>query len=395
VAARRNSLTRFADAWYALRDRLLSDPATQRLLSAFWLTRLVARRRARQVFDLCAGFVYSQVLLACVRLKVFERLRAGPMELAALAPALDLTPDSARRLLDAAVSLELLADRGDGRYGLGRHGAALLGNPAAVAMVEHHALVYRDLADPVALLRGTHPPTELSRYWAYASSGVPGGLGAGAVAAYSDLMSASQALVADEVLSAYPLARHRVLLDVGGGDGTFLSTVAARHPQLRCILFDLPAVAERAQRRFVTADLADRVRAVGGDFARDALPTGADVVSFVRVLHDHDDPTVLALLEAAWAALPPDGHVLIAEPFAGTSGAEPVGAAYFGFYLLAMGHGRARTVGELAALLHRAGFEHLRQCNTAQPLQTGVLVARRAGKKNCQLKLTTPTVRVS
>ena len=42
-------------------------------------------------------------------------------------------------------------------------------------------------------------------------------------------MAASQPLVAQEVLDAYPLARHRCLLDVGGGDGAFLAAAAARY----------------------------------------------------------------------------------------------------------------------------------------------------------------------
>ena len=42
-------------------------------------------------------------------------------------------------------------------------------------------------------------------------------------------------------------------------------------------------------------------------------------------------------------ALPADGTLLLAEPMAGSRGAEPVGDAYFGFYLLAMGSGRPRT----------------------------------------------------
>ena len=37
---------------------------------------------------------------------------------------------------------------------LGPLGAAMVGNPGVAAMVEHHALLYADLADPVALLRG-------------------------------------------------------------------------------------------------------------------------------------------------------------------------------------------------------------------------------------------------
>ena len=45
------------------------------------------------------------------------------------------------------------------------------------------------------------------------------------------------------------------------------------------------------------------------------------------------------------AALPPGGTLLLAEPMAGTPGAEPVGDAYFGFYLLAMGSGRPAHAG--------------------------------------------------
>ena len=33
----------------------------------------------------------------------------------------------------------------------------------------------------------------------------------------------------------------------------------------------------------------------GGDFLADPLPRGADVVSLIRVVHDHDDDAVLKL----------------------------------------------------------------------------------------------------
>jgi demethylspheroidene O-methyltransferase len=61
---------------------------------------------------------------------------------------------------------------------------------------------------------------------------------------------------------------------------------------------------------------------------------------------------------------------------AGVAGAEPIGDAYFGFYLLAMGRGRARTPVELEALLRAAGFDRVERVPTRQPLQTGLLVAR-------------------
>jgi demethylspheroidene O-methyltransferase len=89
------------------------------------------------------------------------------------------------------------------------------------------------------------------------------------------------------------------------------------------MLFDLPAVAARAEARFAAAGLG--ARAVGGDFARDALPTGADIATLVRVIHDHDDVTVRRILAAARAALPAGGTLLLAEPMAATRGAEATG----------------------------------------------------------------------
>lgn len=364
-------------SWRTLRDRWLAHPGFRRWASRFVLTRPVARRRARELFDLVAGFVYSQVLLACVRLKVFDLLAEGPLTPAAAASRLGLDETAAERLLEAAASLRLTERRGAGRYGLGPLGATMVGNGALEAMVEHHAALYADLADPVALLRGERTEAALARCWPYAGADVPAAASPGQVAGYSALMTASQPLVADEILDAYPLAGHRCLLDVGGGEGGFLAAAARRTPALRLMLFDLPAVADRARQRLAAAGLDDRAETIGGDFLRDPLPLGADVISLVRVVHDHDDAAALHLVRAAFAALPPGGTLLLAEPMAGTAGAEPMGAAYFGFYLLAMGSGRPRSAAELGALLGAAGFTGVRTRATGVPLQASLLVARR------------------
>lgn len=364
------------DAWFAWRNRLLASPGFQRLAARFPLTRPVARQRAQALFDLVAGFVYSQVLLACVRLRVFELLQPGPLPAAEIARRVGLPLEGTERLLAAAGALGLLEPRGTG-WGLGIHGAALLGNPGVAAMIEHHASLYADLADPVALLRQPQAGrTELSRFWAYADPGAAGQVAPERASPYSALMSASQPLVAEEILSAYPLHRHRMLLDVGGGEGGFLAAAAARAPRLKLMLFDLPAVAERARSRLEGLGLAPRAAVVGGDFQRDPLPQGADVISLVRVVHDHDDPVAMTLLRAAHRALPPGGSLLLAEPLARTPGAASMGDAYFGIYLLAMGQGKPRSAEQLSGMLQAAGFEKVRRLPTHLPLQTSVLHAR-------------------
>lgn len=352
------------------RDRLLASAGFQRWAQRFALTRPLARRSTRALFDIVAGFVYSQVLVACVKLQLFELLRAGPLPTATIAARVALSPEAAERLLLAAASLGLLERRGANRYGLGPLGAAMLGNPGVTAMVTHHATLYADLADPVALLRG-EAKAGLAGYWPYAGAERPQDLGAADVADYSALMAASQGFIAGEVLDAYDFSRHHAVLDIGGGEGAFLAAVAARHPRIGLNLFDLPAVADRARAR-----LPARAHIVGGSFLSDALPIGADLITLVRVLHDHDDDVVATILRAARAALPAGGTLLIAEPMAGTRQAEPVGAAYFGFYLLAMGTGRARSPAELGAMLQKAGFTAPRLVPTHTPLLTRVLVAQ-------------------
>jgi demethylspheroidene O-methyltransferase len=349
--------------WY---DRLLADSGFQRWSARFPLTRPVARREARALFDICAGFTYSQVLAACVELDVFGRVAATPMRLEALALFCEVPQPAMRMLVDAAISLRLLKLR-KGLVRLGALGAAMRGNPGIAAMVEHHRLFYADIADPVALLRG-QIETRLSRFWPYNH-------GAGETAAYSALMAATQPMIAREILDGYDFSRHRTILDIGGGDGSFLRQVALKTPASELQLFDLPEVAAVARSRFTQAGLQTRASVFGGDFTKDELPQGASLVTLVRILHDHNDAKVLQLLRAIRAMLPERGVVLIAEPFAGTAGAQPVGAAYFGFYLQAMGSGRARRADEIKELLTQAGFSRLRHLQTGQPLLTGLMIA--------------------
>jgi demethylspheroidene O-methyltransferase len=363
------------DRLRGLREALAARPGFRRWAARFPLTRPLARRHARALFDLCAGFVYTQVLLACVRLRVFAILVEAPLATPALAARLALTAEATERLMAAAASLRLVAQRRDGAWTLGPLGAAMVGNDGIAAMVEHHAMLYADLADPVALLRRPRGGTALAGYWAYAGAEAPGAVEAARVRDYTALMAASQPMVAEEVLAAYRFDRHAHILDVGGGSGAFLCAVAQAAPRSGLMLFDLPAVAEAARERMAAAGLGGRAAVHGGDFTRDALPAGADLVTLVRILHDHDDAIAQDLLRRVHAALPPGGRVLIAEPMAGTPGAEPMGEAYFGFYLLAMGRGRPRRAEEIMRMLAEAGFVQARRLRTATPLLTQVLVA--------------------
>lgn len=349
----------------------------QRWAARFPLTRRIARRDGEAIFDLVAGFVHSQVLHALVKLGVLRLLAHGEMPADALSRKIGLAPERARALLRAGVALGLLKQRRGGTFGLTRKGAAIPGVPGLEAMILHHGAFFRDMGDPVNVLRGGK--TELAEFWPYV-------FGAGAVddpdtaARYSRLMADSQILVAEETLACLSLKGVRHIMDVGGGTGAFLAAVLRHEPGLEGTLLDLPQVVSGAPPRFRAEGLLNRVTIHPASFRDDPLPKGADAISLVRVLYDHDDDTVRALLSAIHGALPAGGRLIVSEPMTGGDAPTRAGDVYFAFYTMAMGTGRARSAGEISALLEQAGYADVRHVSTHRPFVTSVVEARKPDK---------------
>ena len=365
------------DRLYILKDKLIANSRFQNTVAKIPFLRGIAKKRANQLFDVVAGFVYTQILLACIRLNIFNQLKDGPLTLEAIKNECGLERAPLKQLLDAAVSIHLLEIRANHRYGLGKLGAPLVGNSALAAMIEHHSVLYEDLRDPLLLLSGKLKSKKLEKFWPYVSNDLEDQESLKdqeRVKDYSDLMSASLPLVADQVLGAYDFSRHRCLLDIGGGQGTFLKRVHLQSPQLERMLFDLPGVANLAELNFSASSENQSIKVFGGDFFKDELPSGADLITLIRVIFDHDDERVKILLRSIFRALSPGGKLLIAEPMAETPDHPPMGHAYFGFYLMAMGRGRPRTVEEIGQLALEAGFKSVEILPSDMPINAQVLL---------------------
>ena len=90
---------KWQDRFVGWRNNLVADPKFQRWAAGFFLTRPIAHKSADSLFGLVAGFVYSQVLVACVQLKLLDFLADGPRDTETLAVLMDLPHASAVRLL--------------------------------------------------------------------------------------------------------------------------------------------------------------------------------------------------------------------------------------------------------------------------------------------------------
>ena len=335
--------------------------------------RHISRHEGQALFDTLSGFVQSQVLMILVELDVLALLRKGPMRIPALAHAVGLGPDRTVILMQAAAALKLVRRGRADDWHLAPRGAAFLTVPGLAAMVRHHRVLYRDLADPTAFLRGETTP-ELAGFWPYV-------FGAGAAAdpqtaaTYSQLMADSQGLVAADTLAVVDLSGVRNLMDVGGGTGAFLTAVGQAVPGPALTLFDLPAVVPGATARFAEAGLTARAQIIAGSFRDHPLPHGADAISLIRVLYDHADSTVAALLAAVHAALPVGGRLVISEPMSGGQTPDRATDVYFAFYTLAMGTGRTRSATEIANFVKKAGFADICRHSSQRSYVTQVVTA--------------------
>lgn len=358
-------------------NRRIARPSFQDWASRMPLIGRLARRDGAEIFDIVQGFVRSQVLCALVSLNVPRRLMSGPMLPDALALADGMDGEKMALLLQAGAGIGILKRHRDGRFGLTRKGAALCGVPGLEQMIMHHGAFYRDMADPVALLRGG-TDTELAAFWPYVF-GAAGAVDPKVTRTYSDLMAESQALVARDTLRAVSLDGVRRLLDIGGGSGAFLIEVARTYPDIALDLFDLPAVMPSAEDRIAKAGMTGRIALTGGSFKDDSLPSGADAVSLVRVLYDHDDDGVRALIGRVYEILPPGGRLIVSEPMSGGDTPDPITDVYFAFYTLAMQTGRTRSAETISAFCRDAGFDDIRAHAPVRSYVTSVLTAVKPG----------------
>jgi hypothetical protein len=169
-----------------------------------------------------------------------------------------------------------------------------------------------------------------------------------------------------QAVAGYRLPAGGLVADIGGADGTVLTTLLAADPDhgRRGVVFDLPQVVPAAHRRIDRLGLADRVAVVAGDFFQSVPP--ADVYLLSMVLHDWDDPAAGRLLGTIAAAAHP-GARLVALELVVPPGNAPHMSKMIDLTMLGMLTGRERTAEEHAELLAGAGFTCDRVLATSGP----------------------------
>lgn len=159
----------------------------------------------------------------------------------------------------------------------------------------------------------------------------------------------------DAMLDAYDFTGIRVLADIGGGNGSLISAVLARYPNMNGILFDLGHVVARAQENLKAAHLAERCRVMEGNFF-ERIPAGADAYLFRHIIHDWTDEQCLQILGHCRKVIPTNGRLVIADCVV-PAGNSPSLSKEYDITMLAFPGGQERTEAQFSSLLKASGFE--------------------------------------
>jgi demethylspheroidene O-methyltransferase len=351
---------RFRDWWYQKKSQFYASKWVQDISARLPLLSRISRKEGEAIFQLMSGFVDTQILLTFVRTGALDKLRDRPKSIAQLASLIGTDAEAARVLCGAGQALGLVVVRKD-QVSIARRGILVLTLPGISELIDHHSVLYSDLQDPVAFFGG-QSERQLAHFWPYVF-GAKDGLNAEDVSRYSDLMTKSQRMVAQDTLDAITLPKNGSWLDVGGGSGAFISEVLRRQNSIRATVFDLPG----------SNNGSGAHNFIPGSFFDDDLPSGFDVISLIRVLYDHSDDSITKLLTKVYNALPENGRLIVSEPMLGQNSPNRWGDTYFAIYTMAMNTGKTRSAIEIAEIMKKIGFSNPKIHRSKRPYVTQVI----------------------
>jgi O-methyltransferase domain/Dimerisation domain len=330
-----------------------------------------------RIMQIGSGYWASKVLLSAVGLGLYTELARQPMTAGGIARHFALVERPTTDFLDALVSLDLLArdgDRPDALYRNTPETARFLDKASPhyiggiLTLWENRNFAF--WADLTPALRTGEAQSEVKRFgrpFFEALYEDPQRL-----EAFMDAMTGASVHNFELLAERFAFDRYRNLCDVGGADGLLAMTVAAAHPNLRCTIFDLPAVAQIATRKIAARGLADRVTAVAGDFFSDPLPR-ADVITMGMILHDWNLKRKKRLIAAAYDALPEGGAFIVIETLIDDARRENTFGLLMSLnMLIEVGDGFDYTAADFRAWCGEAGFRSFDVIPLAGPSSAGV-----------------------
>lgn len=330
-------------------------------LQQFLVMSKEVQKEIEALKEVTSAFMKSQVLLVANQYDLFTRIDGRKMTAEKIAALLGTDHRATRMMLDALAGMNYLEKR-DGKYQNTEVSKRLLvgGSPYYQGdSLRHRYRLWYSWSALRDVLRTGVPPEETSIAYSVSEKEHTRN--------YILAMANNSRVKADRLSGALDLTGVKVLLDLGGGPGTYAVALARRYPELRAVVYDLPEVCSIAEEQIARAGLSDRVTTQPGDFLTDELGSGYDVILVSNIIHIYATAEGRHILSKCFAALSPGGRVVVNDLFLDEDRSGPLLSLLFAINMLVRTKaGDAYTFGQVEEMLTEAGFTELQRLRFAE-----------------------------
>lgn len=311
-----------------------------------------------QLGQMITAYWTSQAIYAAAKFGIADLLNDGPKSVDELASATGTKSELLYRLLRALASAGIFAEQDGKRFSLTPLAEPLRSDVAgsqrslALMMGDAQYRAWGNLADTVQTGDNAYEKIFGKPIFDHLAEQPE------KARIFDDAMTGIHGRETGAILEACDFSGINVIADIGGGNGSKITAILQKHPEMRGILFDLPHVIERAQPHIKAAGLSDRCQLVDGDFFQ-SVPSGADAYVMRHIIHDWDDKKSLKILENCNAVMAAGNKLLLVESVI-PPGNDPFMGKFLDLTMMLIPGGKERTEAEYRELYDKAGFDLVR-----------------------------------
>ncbi len=308
--------------------------------------------------EIAYAFQRSRVVLSAYELGIFSAVGDRGSTSTNVAGTLDTDRRATDRLMNALVAMGLLLKEGE-VFRNTEAGARFLlpSSPDYMAGLMHTVHLWETWSTLTeAVRRGTSVPAGQLRRADHATW----------TTAFIAAMNDRARKQAPPTAALMDLKEGMRVLDVGGGSGAFSSAFVRGKKGVRATVFDLPQVLPLTEQYVRAEGLIDRIDFTAGDYTRDALPRGYDLVFLSAIIHSNSPDENRELIRKCASSLNPKGTLVVQDFIMDESRTDPPPGALFALNMLVgTSAGDTYTETEVRGWMGEAGLSDIDRVETS------------------------------
>ncbi len=301
--------------------------------------------------EFAASFQKSRILLSGFELDIFTNIEESGTTSDQMADILHLDKHACERLLNALVSLgfltkqsQLFFNTADSFTFLSKKSPEYLGG---LMHTNHLWNTWSNLTKVVKTGKSAHTSEINVR-------------GDEWLAPFISAMHDRAIKQAPQQLAKIDLSGIKSVLDIGGGSGAYSMEFISRNQGIEATVFDLPNVVLITQRFIEKEGFSGRIKTYAGDYTKDELPEGFDLIFLSAVIHSNSFEINRDLIKKCYKSLAVNGRIIIQDWIMNNERTQPASGAIFAINMLVSTEsGDTFTEQEVTEMLLAAGFKNI------------------------------------